>query len=250
MAMSDQYAFVVMSFQQEDDALYRQGIQTAVESLGIQCKRVDRDPFTGRITDEIIDRIKNAYFVIGELSHERPNCYYELGYAHALGKTVLMLIDDQTKIHFDLKDFNFIVYKSTRELKQKLRDRICGAVLSHERPPSEDDTHRSMFGRSAVRGGRLLTAQIRPVSKTICEMTLRVVALPRSKPLVGNVRFYLHESYNPAAYTVKAKNGAASIEIGDVGGAFTVGARTDNNKNQLELDLTSIPGGMPHFYRS
>ena len=81
-------------------------------------------------------------------------------------------------------------------------------------------------------------------------MTLRVVALPRSKPLTGKVRFYLHDTYDPAAYTVEAKNGAAALEIGDAAGAFTVGARTDNDKNELELDLASIPGGTPQFYRS
>ena len=74
MPLSDQYCFVVMSFQEDADVLYRQGIQAAVESLGIQRKRVDQTHFTGRITDEIIDRIKNAYFVIGELSHQRGYC--------------------------------------------------------------------------------------------------------------------------------------------------------------------------------
>jgi len=241
--------FVVMSFSQDEDTTraYTDGIQPAVESLGIDCIRVDQTHFTGRITDAILDRLKNAYFIIADLSQERPNCYYELGFAHALGKPVIMLINSKDKIHFDIKDFNFIVYASPAALRSELKERIVGAVLTTHHK-GDTDTRNGKFGRLAVRNGRLLTARIMPVNQRLCDVYLQVLRLPGSRPLRGDVYFYLHDTYDPASYRVAANGDVATLEI-DAVGAFTVGARVDDRKTELELDLATIPGGNQNFYK-
>src|SRR5258708_1379266 len=97
-----QSCFVFMSFSASDKrkCVYHAGIRPVVESLGLECARVDELDFTGRITDEIVRAIRNSYFVVADLSEERPNCYYECGYAHALGKPIIMLIQRGQEIHF------------------------------------------------------------------------------------------------------------------------------------------------------
>lgn len=250
-----QFCFVIMSFDADSTkkgGIYHAGIRPAVESLGLKCVRVDELHFTRRITDEMVKRIQDAYFVVADLSEGRPNCYYECGYAHALGKPMIMLIRSGQEIHFDLRDLPFIEYDSLEQLRTKLRKRILGTVLTTPEGPATDDPRRGRFGRLAVANGRLLTATMTPAdedSEAECEIRLEVRALPRSKPLKGKVRFYLHDSYEPDTYTVDAEGNAAVLEIG-ANGVYTVGAKCDRGATRLELDLATIPGGTKKFYRS
>ncbi len=65
---------------------------------------------------------------MADVTEARPNCYYELGIAHALGKEVIHLANDSADIHFDIKDFNFILYSRVTDLQQKLEQRIAATV--------------------------------------------------------------------------------------------------------------------------
>jgi nucleoside 2-deoxyribosyltransferase len=68
---------------------YKYAIKPTIESFDLDCIRVDELQYNGKITDQIISSIQNAHFIIADLTMERPNCYYELGYAHALNKAVI-----------------------------------------------------------------------------------------------------------------------------------------------------------------
>src|SRR5215472_8908980 len=57
-----------------------------------------------RITETILAMIRQARFVVADLTHERPNVYFELGYARGLGKTVITLLRAGTIAHFDVRD--------------------------------------------------------------------------------------------------------------------------------------------------
>jgi nucleoside 2-deoxyribosyltransferase len=48
---------------------------------------------------ELITEIREADYVIADLSYERPSCYYELGIAEALGKRVHLVAKTGTPIH-------------------------------------------------------------------------------------------------------------------------------------------------------
>ena len=237
-----------MSLGHGSTPVYEGAIKPAVERFGIQCKRVDEAQFTGSITDETVRLLRNAYLIIAELSEERPNCYYELGFAHALSKPVLMAIDDSGKIHFNVKDYSFITYKDPDELREKLEAQITGAVLSHEGVTTDKDPRRGQFGRCAYRNNRLLTARINPRNSKVCDVSLRVIPVPRARPITGWVTFYLHSSFKPAHSRVKARDGEAQLKI-ESERAFTVGAKADKGATILELDLATIPGGRPNFYK-
>ena len=49
--------------------------------------------------EETIEELKEANFVIADLSLERPSCYYELGFAEALRKRVYLIAQLGTDIH-------------------------------------------------------------------------------------------------------------------------------------------------------
>lgn len=120
------FCFMIMSFSENPilQNSYKKVIKPTVSQLGYTCERIDEQEFNGHITKKIIDNIKKSRFIISDLTEARPNCYYELGIAYALNKDVIHIVNSISDIHFDVKDFNFIIYKNIKELKEKLKKRI------------------------------------------------------------------------------------------------------------------------------
>ena len=77
-----------------------------------------------RITDQIVQMITSARFVVADLTHERPNVYFELGFARGLGKTVITIARQGTRVHFDVKDWTYIPYIDSRLLERDMRKRF------------------------------------------------------------------------------------------------------------------------------
>ncbi len=124
------FCFVIMSLSGNPVLLdyYEKTIKKTVESFGFLCERVDEQEFNGSIRDRILKNIMDAKFIIADVTEARPNCYYELGVAHALGKEVIHLANSKEDIHFDLQDFNFIIYRRHDELYHELRRRLQATV--------------------------------------------------------------------------------------------------------------------------
>jgi len=82
------YAFVAMPIDSDDDQLVDvlEAIKTAAADCGISAERVDEVESNQRITDRILQSITKAEFVIVDLTKERPNVFFEAGFAHGLGK--------------------------------------------------------------------------------------------------------------------------------------------------------------------
>jgi hypothetical protein len=112
--------FVVMPFAQELDDIYHLGIRETVLTLGGVCERADEIRYTGGILEKIYDSIRTASVIIAEVSVPNPNVFYEIGYAHALGKPVVLLTRDISNSPFDLRGYNHIVYTSIVELRKSL----------------------------------------------------------------------------------------------------------------------------------
>jgi nucleoside 2-deoxyribosyltransferase len=73
-----------------------------------------------RIVPQIFSKIKHSAFVIAELSGARPNVYYELGYARALGKAVIQTAYQGTDLPFDVFDVPTHFWDSQDVLERKL----------------------------------------------------------------------------------------------------------------------------------
>lgn len=118
-------AFVIMAIKnksEEDDIL--QAIKRASMEKNINATRVDDINHSGKISPLIINGIKNSRYIICDITEERPNVYYELGYAHGLDKEVIILAKEETKLHFDIKDYNVIFYSSLTNLENLLKERL------------------------------------------------------------------------------------------------------------------------------
>ena len=119
-------AFIIMQFKDFDD-IYKEIIIPICNKFGYEPLRADSYSSTNKITQDIVDGIKSASFVIAEITPDNLNVFYELGYAHALNKKVILLADkdkrDISKI-FDIKDYRAILYQDnisgTKKLEREL----------------------------------------------------------------------------------------------------------------------------------
>jgi hypothetical protein len=101
--------FVLMPFRDKFTDPYH-AIRHAVESAGYTCLRADEIFETKSIIQIIYDLIDRAEVVVADLTDRNPNVFYELGYAHALGKSTILVTQSPADVPFDLRHRQYVHY--------------------------------------------------------------------------------------------------------------------------------------------
>src|SRR5712664_3874484 len=123
------FVFVLMPFDASFDDTYKLGIKPTCEDAGAYCERVDEQFFDESIFSRILNQIAKADVIVADMSGRNPNVFYEVGYAHALGKRVILLTQKTEDIPFDLKHHPHIVYGGKIvALKEELLKRVKWSV--------------------------------------------------------------------------------------------------------------------------
>jgi hypothetical protein len=124
------YCFFICPFgNSEVDHNYKFVISPLVKQHSFEIQRVDEVSHSKTITDVILSSIARARFVVADLTDARPNCYYEVGYAHALGKPVILLAKEGTERHFDISTYQWNYWRTYEDLQPTFEKSVT-AVLN------------------------------------------------------------------------------------------------------------------------
>ena len=126
--------FVVMQFTDDYNSLYREVIKPTCEKFEYAVVRAD-DTFTsGLIIEDITNSIRDAAIVIADITPDNPNVFYEVGYAHGIGKPTLLLSDKKRdSLPFDVSGFRTLFYDNTIGGKRVVEERLTKHLEHIER---------------------------------------------------------------------------------------------------------------------
>jgi hypothetical protein len=129
--------FTIMPFEKEFDDVF-DSYKEVCEAFKFTAERTDESTSLERIVPRIENGIRKSAFVIADLSiadlsMPSPNVYYEVGYAKALGKDVILTAKKGTPLPFDVGDIPTIFWATQKELREGLRKCLAGLVGKYGR---------------------------------------------------------------------------------------------------------------------
>jgi nucleoside 2-deoxyribosyltransferase len=119
--------FILTPFHPEFQKSFN-AIAAVCTELGLRPLRGDEEFIAGDVFPHILRLIVRARIVIANIEGRNPNVFYELGIAHALGKTTILVAEANKEIPFDIKAKKLILYKSLFNLKQRLRIELARSL--------------------------------------------------------------------------------------------------------------------------
>ena len=105
--------FVLMPFDEEFDSVYSHFIKPVFESVEdseFQVTRADNIGSQRSILNDIVVQIAQSDLVVADLTGCNPNVFYELGLAHALRRSVILLTQEIGDVPFDLQSYRTLEY--------------------------------------------------------------------------------------------------------------------------------------------
>ena len=116
------------------DKRYNDIFAPAIREAGLVPYRVDHDPKVSIPIQEIEKGIKNARLCFAEISLNNPNVWFELGYAVAYEKEVVLLCADEKQVNlpFDVQHRTIIRYSlESRRDVEILRKKIIAKIQAY-----------------------------------------------------------------------------------------------------------------------
>jgi hypothetical protein len=99
-------------------------IAAAAAANGLRAQRLKDVLDDFRLTEQMMAMIRQARFVVADLTHERPNVYFELGYARGIDKRVVTIARAGAAVHVDVQGWVYLPYIDSRPLELELTARF------------------------------------------------------------------------------------------------------------------------------
>jgi hypothetical protein len=122
--------FVAMSFDPAMNDSWSNGFDPGIRAAGYAPFRIDRKDFLGGISDEIISEIRRSRFLVVDYTKQNNGAYFEAGFALGLGLPIIPTChnDEVSKLHFDIKHLNTLLWEAPTDLSEKLTRRISAVI--------------------------------------------------------------------------------------------------------------------------
>jgi nucleoside 2-deoxyribosyltransferase len=121
------------------DKRYEDVIGPAIRAAGIEAYRVDQDPRVSIPIQEIERGIRESQVCLAEITTDNPNVWFELGYAIACGREVVLVCSEErtTKFPFDVQHRLIITYKTAsksdfEKLGRQITERLTACLEKAE----------------------------------------------------------------------------------------------------------------------
>jgi len=127
LAIDKTLCFVLMPLADEFIPIYNV-IKEVVENSKLKCIRSDEISRPGIIIEDIYENIQKAFILIADLTGKNPNVFYELGFAHAIGKEVILITQNIEDVPFDVKHHRCITYENSISGAEQLRTGLSNTL--------------------------------------------------------------------------------------------------------------------------
>jgi hypothetical protein len=119
--------FMLMPFHEAFRPIYYDHIKPIAQEIGRSINRGDDFFSKHSIMTDIWSAIYYSRLVIADCTGKNANVFYELGIAHTVGKSVIMITQNEADIPFDVRDKRYIKYEypgGMNLFEQQLKDAI------------------------------------------------------------------------------------------------------------------------------
>ncbi len=127
--MKKKLCFVIMPFARKFAAYYQAIYVPAIEAAGLDSKKADTDRGPELLLDSICRNIISADVLLAELTGKKLNVSYEVGYAHAKGKPVILIAQSMRVVPSDIQHIRVVLYdERKRGWRKNLKEKITEAI--------------------------------------------------------------------------------------------------------------------------
>lgn len=131
--------FVIMPFKEDWSDSTSEMIKEVVRLIdpNLYVYRIDESTESGPITNQIEEALRDASVIIADITGTNPNVMWELGYAHALKKEIVLLNQEISNSPFDVRVLRQVAYSPSPTEQEK------NNILEHVRTAIDHNTQRS-----------------------------------------------------------------------------------------------------------
>ena len=128
--------FIAMKFKGMDtiyDTIYK-----AIDDTLLIPLRIDKKEHINQISSEIQYEISQSGLVVADVTGQNQGVYFEAGYAMGLNIPVIWTCNEKeiNDIHFDIRQYNTILWKDESDLYERLKKRITAVMGLREKGTS------------------------------------------------------------------------------------------------------------------
>lgn len=170
------------------DQVFESIILPAMKDLGYNPVRADMESIPGKITDDVIRKIREDPLVIADMTGQNANVIYEIALRHATQKPIVHIMNEGEEPPFDLHNIRIIYFnhkdKSSRE---RAIESIIKQVKIFEKKGKKSSTSISVVTNEIMPNGNQKQPLIPDFSASIFEIrTMQQNQLDKLETIVKN----------------------------------------------------------------